>query len=422
MSLYFKIGKKLSASIAAFLCRIDPKVGLVAGGGFGYDSVKYKNSNVVGDFDFLCLANNDVKLQRIIFESKRHLGEIGFSDIKTPSKKDLELFKNKIVSFLSISGNIENTKASINISTKERFADLIRTNKLFYKTRSDKRFNMFIAKGSNGKDIVVCRLSPEISKLYSDNKKHYLLPNRMFFKSGDFIHLGIYSDLLAKGKILHDDSGKTITKLQKQIWEIMATHASSSIFEAKEWHKMFASCQYFSQGFINQINKSVNSLSIEKPTAKKSEYDDRSLLIVFAERKYYTDSLLSDRSMSFIFDDETGFDKTLADFLAIGDKGVSYLDAIHIANSEAIKLTDLISKLGSKNRKINTPKINSENTFTNLKGQFSYKNKPLSKRDICLELKSISKQEAGFESKRNVLYSFVGTLRKEVINYICEEN
>lgn len=423
MSLYFDIGNKLSSSIADFLFEIDPKVGFVAGGGYGYDSVKYKDSDLIGDFDFLCLADNEEKLQKIILESNKYLGEIGFLDIKIPSTKDLQLFNDEVISFLSISGNIENTKASINISTKERFTDLVKTNKLFYKARSDKRFSLFIAKGSNGEDLVVCRLSPEISKLYDDNKEHYLLPNRMFFSNGDFIHLGIYSDLLAKGKMLLDDNNQTIIKLQKQIWGIMATHASSNIFAAKEWHKMFASCQFFSQDFIDKINKSIGSLNIEESTATKSEYNNKSLLVVFAEQKYYKDNLLSDKSKSFIFDNEADFDKTLADFLTIGNDGVSYLDAIHIVNSEAIKLTDLISKLDSKKRRINTPDINSKNTLTNLKGKFSYKNKSLSEKDVCLELRRIADQEAGkFKAENNDLYSFVSTLRKEVINYICEEN
>lgn len=423
MSLYFDIGNKLSSSIADLLFEIDPQVGFVAGGGYGYDSVKYKDSDLIGDFDFLCLADNEEKLQKIILKSDKYLSEIGFSGIKIPSTKDLQLFNDEVISFLGISGKIENTKASINISTKERFADLVKTNKLFYKARSDKRFSLFIAKGSNGEDLVVCRLSPEISKLYDDNKEHYLLPNRMFFSNGDFIHLGIYSDLLAKGKVLLDDSNQTIIKLQKQIWGIMATHASSNIFVAKEWHKMFASCQFFSQDFVGKINKSINLLNIDKSTATKSEHDDKSLLVVFAERKYYKDNLLSDKAKSFIFDDETVFDNTLADYLAIGNEGLNYLDAIHIVNSETIKLTDLISKLGLKKRRINAPDINSKNTLADLKGKFSYKNKSLSMKDVCSELQHIVDQEADkFELGDNDLYNFVTTLRKEVTNYICEEN
>lgn len=99
MSLYFKIGNEISSSITNFLVKIDSKVGFVAGGGFGYDSIKYKNSDVVGDYDFLCLADDEEKLYRIIFESKKYLGETGFSDIKVPIMKDLELFKEEIISF-----------------------------------------------------------------------------------------------------------------------------------------------------------------------------------------------------------------------------------------------------------------------------------------------------------------------------------
>lgn len=324
---------------------------------------------------------------------------------------------------MSISGNIENTKASINISTKKRFADLITTNKLFYKARSDKRFNMFIAKGSNGEDIVVCRLSPEVSTLYNDGKNHYLLPNRMFFNNGDFIHLGIYSDLLAKGKILQDDSNQTVTKLQKQIWETMATHASSSIFEENEWHKMFASCQYFSQDFINRINKSISLLDIKNAKVTRSEYDHKSLLVVFAERKYYDESLLSDKTRDFIFDNEADMNKTLADYLSLGNKGVNYLDAIHIVNSEAVKLTDLISKLSFKKKAISAPNISSENTLANTKGNFSYKDRTLTKLMVCDELNNLTHTESNkYGIKDNDLLNFVTTLRKEVINYICEEN
>ena len=421
MSLYFELGNKLSSSIIGYLIKIDPKVGFIVGGGLGYDSIKYKTSTKTGDFDFLCLTHNEEKLYQIVLESKKYLKKVGLSNIKTPTVKDLELFKEKVVSFLSVSGTIMNTKASINISTKKRFEYLMETNQLFYKARSNERFNLFIARGSNGKDIVVCRLSPEISKLYDDGNKHYLLPNRMFFYNGDFVHLGIYSDFIAKGRIIQEDSNKTITKFQRQMWKLIAGRASIDILKTRSWHKMFASSQYFSQTFINKINKSISALNIEKSTAIKPKYNHKSLIVLFAERKYYKNKLLSDSSKNYDFDD-LKFGKTLANYLATGNKGVSYLDAIHLVNSEAVKLTDLISKLGFKKRKIRAPNISSENTLTDNEGKFSYKRKKLLNLDFCKELKNLTAQDIHrFETKNNYLLNFVTKLRKEVINYVCKK-
>ncbi len=421
---YFLTGKKITENFVNNLTSVNKNISFLVAGGLGYDSIKYKGSNTYGDYDFLCLVEKPEDIESIIF-NKDLLSKMGFdcSKSKDVYKKDIQLFNQGVISIIGYSGIVDRYKTSINFSTYSRISSMISNpNKKFYKIRHGECFNLFIAKGTNGDDLIVCRISPEVSSFYNDSKLHFLVPSVGWLTNGDSIHLGIYTDMISKGYVAYDQNNKLIN-IQKTIWQKMVQHASPEISLKNEWYRMFASSHYFSKSFITRINRSLKAiaLSINCPPSKNysTKKIHNTLVTIFAEKKYYTPDKLSDKSAKLDYFIRNDKYYSLAQIINDDSKGkLDFMNQLHYINAESNRLSNLISLSANKNE-ILPVKMDCKSVYVNADGKFYYSSKTRSRLNLLAHLlDSNKKDEEVYSSSFSVLFKQINELRNQVTDYI----
>lgn len=338
MNKFILEGKSLTKKIKKLLNIIDEESTLVVGGGLAYESTRYLEENYVGDYDYIITFNSLSKLKKFI-SSKVNFTDLGFdkNSVKNIDPIDIKLFNDSTLGVIGLSANINGVKVSLNITTTKRFKEYIRNKKRFYKSKQGNLFNPFYAKGSNGEELISCRISPEVSTLYKDGQIHYLTLIDPYYWNGDSLHLGIHTDFIAKGIIVKDNSKADLTKYQAEIWKLMKSNASANIIENKTWHTMFASSQYFSQKFIKKINQDIEKIKYS-PLLKKhyfTNYSKGEAITSFAEKDLYANKYLLDIERNLNL-------KKITDFLI---KKKDFMQDLKAMNEETMVLSLLISKL-----------------------------------------------------------------------------
>jgi hypothetical protein len=321
-------------------------VGIVIGGGYGYDSIKYKGTGMLGDLDYLAVLE-DISDFASFAQDKDLIKDCGFELSQTNSyyAKDLELFESGVVSVLRFSGINNGLKTTLNFTTINRLRSIYSqdSQERAYKIAHGKSQNILIAKGTDGSDLIVALIAPEVSSWFPDGVKHFLIPDHTWYERDGFLHAGILTDFIAKGRISETKEG-SLSAIQGSILGSMKRRASAQISESKEWHLMLASNNYFSQEFKDLINRKVDDIIVEAKKGTAMPSQQRRLAVVFAEDSYYTSDLLSKDSIEYRSPDKMG--KKLQDLFF---SELSYDEILHLINSEAKRLSILLSLSKSYN-------------------------------------------------------------------------
>jgi hypothetical protein len=349
---FFKIGDFITEKVITSLKNKLNLVGVVVGGGYGYDSIKYKDTEKMGDLDYLAVVE-DISDFANFAQDKSLIEECGFeiSETNTYYEKDLRLFESEAVSILRFSGINNGLKSTLNFTTIERLQSMYNkdSQEKAYKIAHGKSQNILVAKGTDGTDLILALIAPEVSAWFGDDIKHFLIPDHTWYEENGYLHAGILTDFIAKGKV-SNCKDKLLTELQESILKFMKQCSSTQIRESHQWHLMFASNNYFSENFKKLINKKVDNLEVDFKEASPTLSPQKHLGVVFARAEYYAAKLLTEDSIKFKVKDRTG-----VPFQELVESKLTYDDILHIINAEAKRLSILLS-LSQNNKEFNLPK------------------------------------------------------------------
>lgn len=349
---FFKLGDLVTEKIVSSLKKKLSIVGVVIGGGYGYDSIKYRGTGKLGDLDYLAVLENISDFTSFAQDTSL-IADCGFeiSETNIYYEKDLKLFESKDVSVLRFSGINNGLKTTLNFTTIGRLQSMYTkaSQEKAYKIAHGKSQNILVAKGTDGTDLVLALIAPEVSTWFGDGVRHFLIPDHTWYEENGYLHAGILTDFIAKGKVI-DTKGQMLNDVQESILKLMKQRSSIQIRENKEWHLMFASNNYFSQEFRSFINKKIDDIEIEFEAVNDILSKQKYLGVVFSETEYYKSALLTKDSTDFKFPDKTG-----TKFQDLIKSNLAYDDILHIINAEAKRLSILLS-LSKGNTKVNLPK------------------------------------------------------------------
>lgn len=346
---YFTIAEKILDRITKVLDTTKNDYALLVGGGYAYESKKYLYTDDIGDIDCLLFFNTVEEILQLLSDNK-FLERLGF-DLGKSDKvylEDILLYEKKYISLIRYSGYINGVKTGLKILTFSRLEDIYNKfqQKASYIVSHDSNNCIFVAKGTNAKEIILTSQSLDISDNYSDNLKHYIWPYYNWYINGNTAYIGAWTDFIAKGKILRDNKSKTVEKIQTQILSDIVAHTSKEIFRTKQWHKVFANNHYFSNNFKKFINQKISKIAIKVKinSLVNSEYKhaNKSLVTTFPDR---------DLCMSFKGNDKklvpkSSKEKTINMWELLFNKNINlekFEDIIHILNAEAKRLNDLFT-------------------------------------------------------------------------------
>lgn len=310
---FFSLGDKIIQNILTEFRKEEIIFSLIAGGGYGYDSLKYHNSNKLGDIDLICVLESKEQIGSIL-KNADLLERIGYEKVGEKTNfypKDLELLEKNFISIVRFSGTNSGLKTTLNFTTYEKLREAYvtkKTNQVFKIAHGNHINHIIISTGTDGSGMLMPLIHPEVSSWYGDKTKHFIVPDYTWVKVGQKYHAGILTDWIGKGRIVHDNEERELGTIQDSILMFLASHASSDIREAKTWHKMFASNNYFSPRFKEAFNQKINNicLSLKNITDNGSNLGDliidRNIVMTFADRSLYQTSFMSQQSRDLIID------------------------------------------------------------------------------------------------------------------------
>lgn len=238
---------------------------LVTGGGFAYDSIKYKNDEKKGDYDYM-----------IVFDKKEHITTIienliltNFSFEKNYLDLDIELLLNGDIDIIRLSGNYLGTKSTINlvpISLINKLCNL-ESDITIRKIAHNRNTGLFFAYGSDNDRIIVNFLSP--SFVTTDGEDHYIhldFSNRVIDEN---IYFGILSDAILKGFNDNYDTigfGYNRKQMIKKINEFFQKHHIDNSL----YLNLFANNNYFPIYLKEQLQEEFDSYGINEYPIKST--------------------------------------------------------------------------------------------------------------------------------------------------------
>lgn len=233
--------------------------GLLIGGGLGYDSLKYKNNDSVGDIDLICVLKN-MESAKLFCNNKGIIISAGFDIEKTDKsyQEDFEYFRKGEISVIRFSGLNNNLKTTINFTTFDRLNEtyINQLNFQLNKVSHGKSQNLIVSTGSDGSSVYQGLICADISEVYNDGKSHFLIPDLPWIKYGDYLYTGILTDFIGKGLIISDILNQ-LFEIQTKIRQGLKTNASEVIKKSGDWSIMFANNEMFSADFKKRLNYEI---------------------------------------------------------------------------------------------------------------------------------------------------------------------
>jgi len=360
---YFNISKSILDNISKTFNEANIEYGLIVGGGYGYESIKYANSKKLGDIDCLLFFKDIDDITKVL--SDDFLGKLGF-DLARSDKmysQDIKLYKDKLISLIRYSGYIKGVKTGFKILTFDRVNELYlnKFSKPSYIVSHGSNNCIFIAKGAQGNDLILTSMSLDVSNLYKDTKKHYIWPYYSWYSYNENLYIGAWTDFIAKGLILEDDAFKTLENIQTRILKQIAESTNSEIAKNKRWDLLFANNHYFSENFRSSLNNKIDTIvkkyKIQESRITTSKSSNNLLVTSFFNSELYKEELSTDYELTI--PNNTKSSLSLESILINNSIDLkNFENILHILNAEAKRLNDLLT-IGMKYEEYNINKVKS---------------------------------------------------------------
>lgn len=348
---YFSISKDILDKILKTFKDSNIEYGLIVGGGYGYESTKYTNSDKLGDIDCLLFLKNIDDINKVL--SDQFFASIGF-DLNKSDKiysEDIKLYNDKLISLIRYSGYIKEVKTGFKILTFDRLKELYlnKSIKPSYIVSHGSNNCIFMAKGVNGNDLILTSMSLDVSNLYQDERKHYIWPYYSWYSDSENLYIGAWTDFIAKGLILKDDNSKTIENIQTKILKQIAESSPPEILKNKKWDLLFANNHYFSENFSSSLNSKIDTIvkghKIQGSKITVSRFSNDLLVTSFFKSGLYNEELSTDYELTASNTENIVSLESILTNNSIDLK--NFENSLHILNAEAKRLNDLLT-LGMK--------------------------------------------------------------------------
>lgn len=237
---YKESGKSFCNEIVRMLETENLKASFVTGGGFAYDSLKYNDDNVIGDFDFMIVYDDYLTLDSVISGLKQtnYKFEEKYLDL------DLKLLKNKDIDIIRLCGTYNEIKSTINLVP----ASLIRSicnfegKIIIKKIAHNRNTSLFFAYGSDDSRIIVNFISP--SFITNDGEDHYVHLDFSYIENNHNIYFGILADAILKGFNKNYDR-LDFSLLRETFIKNIHNYFKNNNINTSSYLKLFANNSYF---------------------------------------------------------------------------------------------------------------------------------------------------------------------------------
>lgn len=266
---YREIGNCFCNEVNELLKSKCPNTSFVTGGGFAYDSIKYKDQNANGDFDFMIVYENPDDLNDIIsgLQGTNFKFEDKYLDL------DLQLLAQKDIDIIRLSGNYMGIKSTINLVPLSLIKEIcdFKKERIIRKIAHNRNTSLFFAYGSDNTRITVNFISP--SFVTPDNEDHYIHLDFSCLEKDDSIYLGILSDAVLKGfNDNYDNLG--FYELRQRFISNINNYFREHKIDETYYLNMFSNNSYFPDYLKEQLLKEFKfygSSKGEKSKENKSE-------------------------------------------------------------------------------------------------------------------------------------------------------
>ena len=246
---YKKTGEKFVNEINELFKESNLKVSFVTGGGFAYDSLKYTESNAVGDFDFMIIYEIKNDVYNIIDLLKKSQFKFNLEYINM----DLKLLMNDKIDIIRLTGTYCSIKSTINIVPKRIISEIItlKSKRIIKKIAHGRNTSLFFAYGSNNSRITVNFISPSF---VTENECHYIHLDFSNIIKNNNIYFGILADSILKGFQQNYDR-INFAKLRLRFIKNINNFFKRYNIPSENYINLFANNRYFPQYIKNNLMK-----------------------------------------------------------------------------------------------------------------------------------------------------------------------
>ena len=276
---YRELGKDFCSKINAILDKLNGKYALITGGGYSYDSTKYKNNEKQGDFDFMIVYENYEQLRDLISK----LSGTSFDFEKKYLDLDLSYLKDDIIDIIRLSGNYKEIKSTINLVSINVIDKIISLDNSFTlrKIAHNRNTGLFFAYGTDGKRITTNFISP--SFVTPDNEDHYVHLDFSIRTIDESMYFGILADAILKGFNENYDAIGFGQKRKQMIKNIHSFFKQHSI-PYKNYIKIFANNRYFPDYIVDELqNEFLANGELINDKTIKSEIKKPPILLMLSQ-------------------------------------------------------------------------------------------------------------------------------------------
>ncbi len=244
------IGKKIE--------ELGIKNGVIAGGSYSYKKGRFDSLQEIRDLDILIIVSSLEDLVALLTEKSYEFARIlKLEKIeKIFSKNELHLVEENFFSGVRYSGiNIFGQKVSAKIILSEKLNEAFDDNNphlINILSKKDRR--LYRQKNFSG-DLVCLGI---VNQKVSDDL--VVLGDSDIFAAGNDYSLGVVSDVLLSGEILHDSFSVGLSSLQEELILKIGRLSCCDDSTQKDWSKIFVRSDRFLADFSEQINKKFRAV------------------------------------------------------------------------------------------------------------------------------------------------------------------
>lgn len=346
--MFFETAQGIIDDVANAICA-SIRCALIGGGGYSYRSTRYLDDSAatVGDVDLLLVVDDIGALVELLTES--NCDAMGFApspDVET-LLVDQHLFREGQISIVRVSGFIRGYKVGLNVTTFDVLQNFCCTEETFAtnKVAHSKTYSVIVAAGTDRSSLIVAKISPDVSRLYARGT-HFLILDKNWYKRGNVLHAGTYTDFVATGRVLLDTPDGKAASIQNDLLRLMVRNASDETAASGAWDEMFANAAWFSADFRNYIGARCDTL-VESGHRKLRALPAQStvscgLVTVFAEGKASEFYSSAGKARSHNLEEQRNESRSAREYLRT--LAATREGQLRIINAEVFRLLEIVAK------------------------------------------------------------------------------
>jgi len=275
---YYLIGDELSKKIDMFLSEKCLEVAFATGGGYAYRSIKYKNKNHEGDFDFNIIYKHLSDIEVI----KNGLIKSGIDFIDNINN-DIFLLKSDRTDIIRVTGKYKGIKTSINLVPLYIVESIVcfDSKKFIRKVAHGRNLGFYYAYGTDGKRCIVNMLC---TPLNIDTKQlHYNFLDISCFIKNNNLYISSIADVFLKAHESHYDN-IGFQNLRKHMIAQIKYFFIENCIPIKNYLYIYANNYYFDKKVKKKLIQEFNKILPIIITSKLQTIDKHIIYLIESDR------------------------------------------------------------------------------------------------------------------------------------------